>query len=62
MPYKIIKQMDGQYTVRSPSSIHARGTTLSNAKKQRNLLNAVEHGWKPTRRSKSARKKGMRRE
>lgn len=48
MPYRIIKQLDGRYMLRSPNRVHGRGMTLINAKKQRNLLNAVEHSdWRP---------------
>lgn len=28
--------------------IHSKGTTLSRAKKQVKLLNAVDHGWVPS--------------
>lgn len=59
MPAKIIKGLNGKYSVRTPNRIHGTGMTLENAKKQRNLLNAVEHGWEPT--LGHAQKKGMQR-
>lgn len=48
MPVTISKTTGGRYRVSTPSGVHAKGTTLEKAKKQRNLLNAVEHGWVPT--------------
>ena len=48
MPVKISK-IKGGYKVSTPHGTHAKKTSLEKAKKQRNLLNAVEHGWKPTR-------------
>lgn len=49
MPVKIIK-VKGGYKVKTPKSVHAKKTTLAKAKRQANLLRAVEHGWKPTKR------------
>jgi hypothetical protein len=46
MPVKI-KHVDG-YQVSTPHGVHAKNTTLKKAKAQERLLNAVEHGWKPT--------------
>ncbi len=46
-PVKITKT-DGKYKVTTPNGVKAKGTTLAKAKKQERLLNAVEHGWKPT--------------
>ena len=46
MPVKI-KKVDG-YQVSTPNRVHAKHTTLANAKRQAKLLNAIEHGWKPT--------------
>ncbi len=42
-----IKKVDG-YRVSTPSGVHAKHTTKSKAEGQERLLNAVEHGWKPT--------------
>jgi hypothetical protein len=47
MPVTITKKKKGVYQVRTPNMIHAKGTTKAKAKKQENLLNAVEHGWVP---------------
>ena len=53
MPVKI-KKVDG-YRVSTPSGVKAKSTTKTKARRQANLLRAVEHGWKPT--GKSARKR-----
>jgi hypothetical protein len=47
MPAKISK-VKGGYEVRTPNSVHAKKTSLKNAKSQQRLLNAVDHGWQPT--------------
>lgn len=47
MPVTITKK-DGGYEVRTPNQVHAKKTTKKRALAQRNLLNAVEHGWVPT--------------
>jgi len=46
MPVKIEKT-DG-YRVSTPHGVKAKKTTLKKARSQERLLNAVEHGWKPT--------------
>ena len=46
MPVKI-KKVDG-FQVSTPHGVKAKGTTLAKAKSQERLLNAVEHGFKPT--------------
>jgi hypothetical protein len=48
MPPKI-KKVDG-YQVSTPGGIKAKNTTLAKAKRQANLLRAVEHNpeWEPT--------------
>ncbi len=51
MPVKITKNK-GKYKVSTPSGTKAKGTTLKKAKAQERLLNAVEHGWKPTKKRK----------
>ena len=53
MPVKI-KKVDG-YKVSTPHGTKAKSTTKKKAEAQKNLLNTVEHGWKPT--GKPARKK-----
>ncbi len=47
MPVKVTKT-DGKYKVSTPNMVHSKGSTLKNAMAQKRLLNAVEHGWKPT--------------
>ena len=54
MPARI-KKVDGGYSVKTPTATHAKKTTLTNAKRQQRLLNALEHGFKPTGK---AKKKG----
>lgn len=46
MPVKI-KKVDG-FQVSTPGSVKAKRTTKKKAVAQKRLLNAVEHGWKPT--------------
>jgi len=46
MPVKI-KKVNG-YRVSTPGGVKAKHTTKKKAKRQANLLRAVEHGWKPT--------------
>jgi len=36
------------WTVRTPGGVKAKKTTKKKAKRQANLLRAIEHGWKPT--------------
>ena len=47
MPVKITKTKTG-YKVSTPGGTKAKGTSKVKAEKQKRLLNAVEHGWKPT--------------
>jgi len=47
MPVTISKT-NGGYRVSTPNGVHAKGTTKQKAEAQKRLLNAVEHGWKPT--------------
>lgn len=57
MPVKITKTGKG-YRVSTPHGVKAKRTTRAKANKQARLLNAVEHGWKPTgsrRRAKAAK-------
>ena len=46
MPVKVTKH-DG-YRVSTPGGVKAKSTTRTKAMAQKRLLNAVEHGWKPT--------------
>ena len=47
MPIKI-KKVKGGYKVSTPHGVKAKKTTKEKAEAQEKLLNAVEHGWKPT--------------
>ena len=49
MPTKLIPIGNGKYKVVTPNGVHSKGSTLYNAKRQQRLLNAVDHGWKPTK-------------
>ncbi len=48
MPVKIRKTSSGGYRVSTPHGVKAKSTTKQKAEAQERLLNAVEHGWKPT--------------
>lgn len=48
MPAKITPTGNGKYRVSTPNGVHAKGTTKAKAESQQRLLNAVDHGWKPT--------------
>ena len=48
MPVRITKTKGGKYRVSTPNGVKSKGTTKKKAKSQERLLNAVEHGWKPT--------------
>lgn len=50
MPAKITKR-GKKYQVATPNAIHAKGTTKEKAEAQQRLLNAVDHGWTPPKRS-----------
>lgn len=52
MPVSVSKNKKGGYTVRTPGGVHAKNTTKEKAEAQERLLNAVEHGWKPTNKNK----------
>ena len=41
------KVSGGKVQVRTPGGVKAKAATPENAAKQKRLLNAVEHGWKP---------------
>jgi len=46
MPVKITKVGPNSYRVSTPNMVHAKHTTLANAKKQKKIINMVEHGVK----------------
>ncbi len=48
----------GRVRVSTPGGVKAKATTPAKAKRQERLLNAVEHGFKPT--GKPAKKRGKR--
>lgn len=48
MPVTIRKQKGGKVSVSTPGGVKAKSTTPAKAKRQANLLRAVEHGWKPS--------------
>lgn len=50
MPVSIRKANGHQ--VSTPGGVKAKGTTLRNALRQKRLLNAIDHGWKPTKKKK----------
>lgn len=49
MPVKMKRVGKGKVRVSTPGGIKARSTTPTKAKAQARLLNAIDHGWKPTR-------------
>jgi len=52
MPVTITKVKGKKcYRVRTPNKVHAKCTSKRNAERQARLLNAVEHGFKPTMRA-----------
>lgn len=42
-----VRKIDGKYSVSTPSQVHAFGTSKAKAERQKRLLNAIDHGWKP---------------
>jgi len=54
MPYTTRSAGKGKVSVRSPHGVKAKATTPAKARRQTNLLRAIEHGWKPS--GKAARK------
>ena len=49
MPVKISCYGDENCQVSTPGGVKAKHTTRKKAEAQKRLINAVEHGWKPTR-------------
>ena len=43
-----IRKVKGGVRVSTPNGVKAKHTTLAKAKRQKRLLQAVDHGWKPT--------------
>jgi len=50
MPVKLQK-VKGGVRVSTPNMVHAKHTTPEKAKAQARLLNAIDHGFRPTRRT-----------
>lgn len=48
MPAKI-RKIKGGYKVSTPSGVHAKKTTKKKAMAQKRLLNAIDHGFKPSK-------------
>ena len=48
MPVTVRKKSGGGYQVSTPGGVKAKNTTKEKAKSQERLLNAIEHGFKPT--------------
>jgi hypothetical protein len=44
-----IRKVKGGYRVSTPHGTKSKRTSLRKAKAQKRLLNAVEHGWRPTK-------------
>ena len=49
MPVKIRKTKGGKYQVSTPHGTKAKGTTKGKAEAQKRLLNAIDHGFVPSR-------------
>ncbi len=48
MPVTMKRVAGGKVQVRTPNGVKAKATTPAKAASQKRLLNAVDHGWKPT--------------
>ncbi len=57
MPVKVKKVGKRSYSVATPGGVKAKHTTMKKAMAQKRLLNAVEHGFKPTGRKMMKRKR-----
>ncbi len=61
MPVRIRKLKEGgKVRVSTPGGVKAKSTTMAKAKRQKRLLNAIEHGFKPTGKKAKKRKKRKR--
>lgn len=49
MPVKVTRTKRGGFRVTTPGGTKSKNTTKKKAKAQKRLLNAIEHGFKPTR-------------
>lgn len=50
MPVRTRKLKSGKVRVTTPGSVKSKATTPAKAKRQKRLLNAIDHGFRPTRR------------
>lgn len=57
MPVRIRKLKGGKVRVSTPGGVKSKKTTLKKAKAQKRLLQAVEHGFKPTGKKAKKRRK-----
>ena len=48
MPVTVKKLPSGKVRVSTPNGVKAKGTTPKKAASQKRLLNAIDHGFKPT--------------
>lgn len=48
MPARTKRLKSGKVQVRTPGGVKAKGTTPIKAARQKRLLNAIDHGFKPT--------------
>lgn len=48
MPVRTAKLPNGKVRVSTPSGVKAKATTPAKAAAQKRLLNAMDHGFKPT--------------
>lgn len=49
MPVTVRKNKRGGYTVKTPGGTKAKNTSKVKAKKQKRLLQALDHGFQPTK-------------
>ncbi|MHA2010695.1 MAG: hypothetical protein ACW980_25585 [Promethearchaeota archaeon] len=52
MPVKITKTKGGKVKVTTPNGVKSKATTPEKAKKQKRLLDAIDHGFKPKKKGK----------
>jgi hypothetical protein len=55
MPVKV-KKVKGGYRVSTPNRVHAKKTSKKKAEVQKRLLNAIEHGFVPSKRKRRRKK------
>lgn len=49
MPVKLTKLPSGMVRVSTPNGVKSKATTPAKAKAQERLLNAIDHGFKPSK-------------